>query len=179
MGRKLHDAVKQWLSEERLDRLEGAERELKRVFARLPLPGPAPGFADRVLWRVGLAPEPLLFGMLSRAWAWRLATALGLVLVTLSVLLTPGVVYVAYGSLKGDSLPQLGTAALVGFLQRFGDGLAVWKTFSGVGQILASTLNTPAYFAALVLVTLLSLGAFRLLHELMISDRSTRYATTL
>lgn len=179
MGRTLHKSVRQWLHEERLDRLDSAEQGLRRVFAQLPLPGPAPGFADRVLARAGLAPEPLLFGSISTAWAWRLAIALCLVLVTVTVLLTPGIVYVVFGSLKGDSLAQIGTAALVGFLQRFGEGLAVWQTFSGAGRILASTLNTPSVYAALIFGSLFSIGAFRLLHGLMISDRGTSYATSI
>jgi hypothetical protein len=179
MGRTLHKSVRQWFQEERLDRLDSAEQGLRRVFAQLPLPGPASGFADRVLLRVGLAPEPLLFGSISTAWAMRLALALCLILVTVTVLVTPGIVYVVFGSLKGDSLAQIGTAALVGFLQRFGEGLAVWQTFSGAGRILASTLNTPSVFAALIFGSLFSIGAFRLLHGLMITDRGTHYATTI
>lgn len=179
MGRKLHKSVRHWLHEERHDRPDSAELGLRRVFAQLPLPGPAPGFADRVLARVGLAPEPRLLGTLSTAWAWRLAIALCLVLVTVTVLLTPGIVYVVFGSLKGDSLAQIGTTALVGFLQRFGEGLAVWQAFSGAGRILASTLNTPFVYAALIVGSLFSIGAFRVLHGLMISDRGTNYATSI
>ena len=179
MGRKLHKSVRHWLQEERLDRLDGAELGLRQVFAQLPLAGPAPGFADRVLARVGLVPEPLLFGSISTAWALRLAIALCLVLVTITVLVTPGIVYVVFGSLKGDSLTQIGTAALVGFLQRFGEGLAVWQAFSGAGRILASTLNTPSVYAALIFGSLFSIGAFRLLHGLMISDRGTSYASSI
>lgn len=179
MGRKLQKSVRHWLHEERLGRQEGAEAGLRYVFAQLPLPGPAPGFADRVLARVGLTPEPRLLGTLSTAWAWRLALALCLVLVTITVLLTPGFVYVVFGSLKGDSLAQIGTAALVGFLRRFGEGLAVWQAFSEAGRILASTLNTPFVYAALIIGSLFSIGAFRVLHGLMISDRGTNYATSI
>ena len=137
MGRTLHKSVRQWLQEERLDRLDSAEQGLRRVFAQLPLPGPASGFADRVLLRVGLAPEPLLFGSISTAWAMRLALALCLILVTVTVLVTPGIVYVVFGSLKGDSLAQIGTGGSGGIPPtiwrgaRHVAGLLRSRTYSG------------------------------------------------
>jgi len=69
----------------------------------------------------------------------------------------------------------MGVNALVGLSHQLGEGLVIWRALSAAGAILSSTLSSPQNLTALFLGVLLSLGALRVLHEVIIAERSSRY----
>lgn len=175
MSRKLRSAVRKWLESERSGREEDADKALFQVFARLPeAPLPA-GFADRVLARAGVAPLPQRARLTFPAWALRGLVLVCLLLAGMSALLLPTLLPALAGLFHPRLVLEVGLEALVGLLQRLGAGLAYWRAMSQVGGVFSSLVTTPPLFTALVTGILLSIGAFRLLHGLMVSERSIRY----
>ncbi len=177
MSRKLHQALKAWMDLERRGPDLQAEEALRQLFLRLPeLPLPA-GFADRVLARAGLSAPAGALAI--PPLALRLAIGLCLALVGASVVLLPATLRTAADLLQAVSWIEVGTTALIGFTQRLVEGLAVWRTLSDIGEILATALDSRMVIAALTSSALLSAGAFRMLYGLMTQDRSSRYASTV
>ena len=171
MSRRLQRAFDKWLDlEQRGQPPVEADEALRQVFLGLPqIPLPV-GFADRVLARLGLAaPAPPSFAL-------RVAVGLCLSLTGLSVVLLPGTLKSVTDLLMAVSWIEVGTSALVGFVQRVAEGFAVWRVVSDVGEILATAFDTRIVLVALSLSVLLSAGAFRMLYGLMIQGRSSRYA---
>ena len=175
MTRKLRKAFKTWMVLEEHGRGDQAEEALRRVFLSLPeLPLPA-GFVDRILLRGGLAraastiPSP----------AQRLLIAVCLLLAGVSVTLLPGFLTIAADLLPAISWIGVGMAALIGLAERLGESLAVWRTLSDVGEIVATALESQMVIAVLTSSALLSAGALRLLYSLMIQERSSGYAGTV
>ncbi len=175
MSRRLHRALRSWMRLELRGREERAEEALRRVFLSLPdLPLPA-GLADRILARAGLSPAPAAVPSLGL----RLAVALGLLLVGLSVAVLPETLTTAAGLLQAVSWTEVALAALVGLAQRVGEGVAVWRALSDVGAIVAEALSSRTVIAVLTSSALLSAGAFRMLYGLMMQERRSHYAGSI
>jgi hypothetical protein len=104
-----------------------------------------------------------------------LVVSLCLVLTALSLWAIPGYLPALLGIFNLASATELGVGALVGVFHQLGLGLVIWRIFSAAGAILSSTLSSPMYLVALFSAVLLSFGAFRVLHEVMVSERSSRY----
>lgn len=175
MNRNLKNAVRHWLYLESSDRPESAEDALRRVFSRLPAEPVPVGFADRLLARAGLAPVGASTPSWAAFWGLRAALSLCLSLVALFFLAIPSYLPALLGIFNPSRATEMGVSALVGFFHQLGVGLVVWRALSTVGAIVSSTLSSPQYLAALSLAVLLSIGALRALHEVIITERSSRY----
>ena len=175
MNRKLNRATRHWLHLEQKGLDDQADEALVGVFSRLPLEPIPDGFADRIMVRAGLAPMPTLGPAWMETWGLRLVVSLCLVLTALSLWLIPGYLPALLGIFNLASATELGVSALVGVSHQLGSGLVVWRTFSAAGSILSSAMSSPMYLMALFSAVLLSFGAFRALHEVVVSERSSRY----
>jgi len=173
---KLNRAVRQWLNLEHSDHPEQAEEALYRVFARLPLEPVPEGFADRLLVRAGLvATSTTPKHSWAAFWGLRAVVTLCLVLVALFLLVIPNYLPALLGIFNLSRVTEMGVNALVGLFHQLGAGLVVWRTLSAAGSIVSTTLSSPQYLTVLFLAVLLSIGAMRVLHEVIIAERSSRY----
>jgi hypothetical protein len=175
VNRKLNRAVRQWLQLEHAERPESAEEALQDVFSRLPLEPVPAGFADRLLSRAGLGSPVTAGPSWAVFWGLRAAISLCLLLVALFLLVIPSYVPALLGIFNLSRATEMGVSALVGVFHQLGAGLVVWRALSVAGSIVSSTLSSPQDLTALFLAVLLSIGALRALHEVIIAERSTRY----
>jgi len=173
--RNLNHAVRHWLRWERSDRSELAEKALQEVFTRMPLEPVPAGFADRLLVRAGLATPMSRANSWDAFWGLRAAVTLCLVLVALFLLVIPSYLLALLGIFNLNRATEIGVGALVGVFHQLGTGLVVWRALSAAGSIVSTTLSSPQYLTALFLAVLLSIGAMRVLHEVIIAERSSRY----
>lgn len=179
MKTRLEKAVHDWLHLEGQGADRQADEALQTVFSRLP-EGPLPvGFADRVMARAGLMPASSVTPGWSASWVLRFVVSLCLALAATSVWMLPGYMPAALGIFNLASATEVGVGALAGVLHQLGSGLVVWRVFSSAGSILSSTLSSPGYLLALLLAALFSLAAFRVLHEIVVSERSSRYVGSI
>lgn len=175
MIRRLNRAVRQWLQTEQSSPSEMAERALERVFSRLP-PEPVPaGFADRVMARAGFAVAAPPRHSWAAVWGLRAIVSLCFVLVALFLLVIPSYLPALLGIFNLSRATEMGVSGLVGLFHQLGSGLIVWRALSAAGAILSSTLSSPQYLTTLFLAALVSMGALRVLHEVIIAERSSRY----
>lgn len=175
MNRRLDRAARHWLHLEQKGLDQQADEALVGVFARLPLESVPDGFADLVMARAGLVPLSALGPAWTASWGLRLLVSLCLMLTALSLWVIPGYLPALLGIFNLASATELGVGALVGVFHQLGLGLVIWRIFSAAGAILSSTLSSPMYLMALFSAVLLSFGAFRVLHQIVVSDRSFRY----
>ena len=175
MNRKLDRATRNWLHLEQEGLDQQADEALVGVFSRLPLESIPAGFADRIMARAGLTPVPTLDHTWTATWGLRLVVSLCLALTALSLWVIPGYLPALLGIFNLASATELGVAALVGVFHQLGSGLVIWRAFSAAGSILSSAVSSPMYLMALFSAVLLSFGAFRVLHEIVVSERSSRY----
>jgi len=175
VNRKLNRAVRQWLQLEFGERPESAEKALRDVFSRLPSEPVPAGFADRVLIRAGLESPVNAEHSWAAFWGLRAAVSLCLLLVALFLLVIPSYVPALLGIFNLGRATEMGISALAGLFYQLGVGLVVWRALSAAGSIVSSTLSSPQYLTALFLTVLLSIGALRVLHEVIVAERSTRY----
>lgn len=175
MNKKLHQAAQQWLRQEAEGLSMEAEEALQEVFSRLPAEPVPFGFADRVLERAGLSTREAHRRSWAVFWGVRAALVLCLVSVALFALVIPSYIPALLGIFHPGRLTELGVGALVGVFHQLGVGLVFWRTLSTAGSIVTATLSSPQYLASLLLALLLSIGALRALHQVIITERSSRY----
>ena len=175
MNRKLKRATNHWLEQEKSGRSEEAEQALQKVFSRLPAEPVPIGFAERVLQQVGFGPTASAARSWAAFWGVRAAVSLCLILVALFLLIIPSYLPALLGIFNPNRMAEVGISALVGVSHQLGSGLVVWRALSKAGSIATTTLSSPQYLTALVLGLLLSIGALRALHEVIIAERSSRY----
>jgi hypothetical protein len=101
--------------------------------------------------------------------------SLCLVLVALFLLILPGYVPALLGIFNPERLTEMVIGAVMGVFHQLGAGLVVWRALSTAGSIVTSMLSSPQYFAALLAALLLIIGALRALHEVIFTERSSRY----
>lgn len=176
---KLDRAVKHWLQTEQKGLTQQADEALMGVFSHLPAESVPAGFADRLLVRAGLGGSEVIRVGWTTHWGWRLVVGLCLLLAALSFWVMPGYLPALLGIFNLATITEMGVSALVGVSHQLGSGLVVWRILSTAGGILSSTLSSPAYLMALFSAALLSLAAFRFLHEIVVSERSSRYASSV
>jgi len=176
--RHLHRAVNEWLRDEDEGRSQQAESSLTGVFSYLPVQPIPVGFAERVLARAGLAPILAPAQPWAAVWTLRAALSLSLVLGALFLLLLPSYLPSLLGIVHPGRVTEIGVAALVGVFHRLGVGLVIWRALTSVGAILSSALSSPPFMTAIALGILLSIGAFRFLHDLVVSERSSQYVSS-
>ncbi len=175
MNRDLHRAARRWLREERGGGEGRADRALREVFVHLPLPRLPAGFSERVLEACGLGVAPAATGRRVTVWSLRALLSLCLALGALSVWLLPTLFPSLLGLAHPGRLLELGLDLLVSLCQRLGVGLVVWRVLSEIGGLLASALASPRYLLVLMTSALLSFGALRILHGLILSERSSHH----
>jgi hypothetical protein len=171
------DLLARWLTAERGDREEEAEKALAALFTALPRRAPAAGFADRVALRLAQAAgEAGRVGdrfFARRAVRWAVAAAL----------LVSGGFLVVLPALIAGLVPAVRPAALVaaaadlvaGLGRWVGGGLAVWEVLASISRAVAAVVATPTGVVVLTAVALVSITAFRLLADLLGRERSIRY----
>lgn len=171
-NRTLQRSFDRWLGDELAGRDARAERGLRRVFARLPMPAPSAEFADRVLARCGLTPAPKdLAGLRVRA-AVVLASAGTLV----AVLYLPSLLNALWLGIQAWNPLELAAAVMLSATQRLAEGVSFWRVLTNVVALIADALSSPAALATLAAACALSAAAIRLLQGLLVSERSAGYA---
>lgn len=169
--RGLHTELNAWLRAETTGDDAGAEAAFAALVAALPRLGPAPGFAERVVWAAvpraaGERPAWLV-------WLARGSLAASLALAALATGLLPAVARLWPG------LPSLGeiAKAVAGGLSWIGrwfeTGLEVWAFLGGIGEAMSVALGAPEAQAALGGSAVLAAIAFYTLHHLLTFERST------
>ena len=133
------------------------------------------GFSGRVLNRLGIplavASRPVWQPNWALRWVLCSCLLLGAWLSWILPELLPSLVKLA----DPLRLAELWIAAIVGTARRFGEGMIVWRALSVLSSKLASALSSPQSLVFLSFAALLSIAAFRTLHGLIASERSTRY----
>ncbi len=169
MKRRLEAAIRRWLGHELAGREVQGERALTRVFAVLPRPWPPAGFAERVLASAGLAPARArdLAGL-----EVRVLVGLACALSAVSIFYLPSILAALSATVRARGLIELGAGLLVELSQRVAAGFAFWDALRLAGRVLSEAAATPAVMTTLTLAVLVSAGAFRLLQELVIPERS-------
>lgn len=175
MTSRINHAIRQWLASERDGDSDRADRALGQVFALLPLESVPSGFAEQVLARAGMSPVGMMVRRGTLSWGLRAAISLCLISVALFLMIIPGYLPALLGIFHLGRLADVAIGAFVGVVQQLGVGLVIWRTLSAAGSIVSSVMTSPPYLAALALGALMSLGALRILHEVMISERSSQY----
>lgn len=173
MKQHLHGAVREWLRHENQGRNRQAEVSLRGVFSHLPVEPLPVGFAERVLARAGIVPMPAAAQPWAAVWTLRATLSLSLALGALFLMLLPSYLPSLLGIVHPGRIAEIGVTVLVGFIERLSFGLVFWRILNDVGAVLASALSSPAFMAAAVLSVALSVSAFRLLHGLVVSERSS------
>lgn len=175
MQPRLKKAVQDWLEREKTGTDPESEQALLQVMTRLPA-APVPfGFAERVLAAAGIGQEPRYAGIQDPAWAVRLTLAVSLLLSGLAAVLVPSLLQPALGLVKPSHVLGAIVGGLVALIERLGAGLSYWRDLSEAGAVLASVFSSPTFLGAMAVSVFLSLVAFRLLHGLIGSERSSRY----
>ena len=175
MTRKLNHAVRHWLQLERAGQPEKAENALQQVFYGLPEEAVPAGFADRVLTRAGLMAPALSEHSWAAYWGIRAAISICLVLMALFLLVIPSYLPALLGIFNLSRAAEVGIGALVGVFYQLGAGLVIWRAFSAAGAILSSILSSPQSLTVIFLAVVLSMAALRVLHDVLVAERSSRY----
>lgn len=178
MTGKLKNSVEHWLREERRGSTGRAENALLEVFSRLPKEPVPDGFAERILIRAGIALPVVAERSWAAFWGVRAAISTCLVLIALFLVVIPGYIPALLGIFNLSRITEMGVAALVSVSHQLGVGLIVWRALSSAGGILSATLSSPQNLMVLMLGMLLSIGALRLLHDVLHAERSSRYVSS-
>lgn len=172
---RLQMTVARWLAAESGADRRRAELALRQVFLRLPVPTPAPDFVDRVLWRLGLLPQPAPAAA-SFGFRWKAVLAVCWTLAALATTLMPQALGALWVGLRPGKLVDYSAGLVVMVSERLASGLAVWETLSGVVAVVVSRLSAPTLLAASLVAALISIAAFGVLHGLLSPQRSSHYA---
>lgn len=170
MKRKLHRTMAEWLRLERAGSERRAERALAGVFAALPRVAPEPGFARRVLELAGLRRRrgSDLQGVRARG-----LVAVSAALTAVALAFAPAVLAALGAAIRPVLLVRFAAGTLAAGIQRLAEGFTVWETLARISSAVGGALDSPVMMATLTLCALISLGAFRLLKGLMVSERSS------
>lgn len=169
-----HDALSRWLAAERSDQSDEADEALLELFEALPLLDPSPGFASRVLLAAGLPRAVAVPGLFARRWVQALV-ALCLAATGLSVLWLPQTLRALAGTWSVGGFVKAGVDLLADAGVWLASALRLGEWLFALGRALALPLATPQVAAALAGCLLVSILAFRFLHELISRERSWTY----
>jgi hypothetical protein len=151
------DEFLRFLEADALGREAEAERALAALLAALPAPGPAAGFAGRVLERVAALapPRPALFARRPVRWALAatlLVAALGAGLV--APMVPPLARLVGPARIVGWAVE-----AVIDLTVRFAAAVAFWERLGEIGGTLARAAAYPTVAGLLLFHLLLAAGA--------------------
>ena len=174
-----HDALNRWPAAERLDDSEFpelADAALRELFAAVPGPSPAAGFAGRVFARVGLQPVKRdVFASLGV----RLALVASLIALGLGAIWLPPALQALGGHLGGwvslSAVVEFGARAVAEASRGLASVLSVGEWLFAIGQALSGLLRAPRNLAALAACLLVSGLAFRFLRDHISGERSYSY----
>lgn len=172
-SRQLRREVRHWLAAEAEGRTDAAELALARALRSLPaVPLPA-GFAVRVLQRAGIAlPAPDFF---ARGWVRGAIGSAFLVAASLAALL-PGLMLQAGGSLTPERLALAAHGAVTLLGRGLAGGVTLLHDVFDLGGLLLGVVGSPGFATLLATLTLLTLGALRLVAELTHDHGGRRHA---
>lgn len=157
---------------------EAAEAALTVLFEALPRLRPAPGFAERVRLRVrratAAAPSRRRRDLFAAAPVrWLVAACL---LLAGALLWTvPPVLRELLAETGWSGVVQLPFEALLRLADGLRGSLAAWESLTHVGRVLAELVAQPPVAAGLLAALAVTALAFRLLHDLISSNRSWSY----
>ena len=175
MSKLLEQAIREWLRKERQGEDAQADRALAGVFSCLPAEPIPGGFVDQVMarlaWQPAVSPAPVR----SFSWGSRAVLALSMVLTALFLLVVPSYIPALLGVFNLSRLTEIGIGFTADVSYQLGSGLVVWRVLTEAGEILAATLVSPSFLLMLTAALLLCLGAFSALHQVVLSERSSRY----
>ncbi len=157
-----------FLEAESTGRPEAADRALAELFAELPRPRPAAGFAARVMARVArrslFAHPAVRFGLAAAL----VAVALG------AGLLAPAIAPLA-GLIGPAGVLHLLVDSFANLATRFGHGLELWQTLASAGRSVRAAAIHPPILVLLVLQLVIAAGALRALAALAVPKRSSAH----
>ena len=142
-----------WLAAEAEGSSDAAESNLRALFAELDEPGPAPGFADRVvaLALAEAAQAPVVAERSRRRWGWILLAAAGL-----AAAVALPVVPVLAGMVSWSALPGLLVRTLAWLIATAGSSVGNWLDLVAVLRPVARALARPQVVAALACLAVVS-----------------------
>ena len=111
-------------------------------------------------------------------WGVRAVISLCLVMMALFLLVIPSYLPALLGIFNPGRATEVGVNALVGVFHQLGAGLVIWRTLSAAGAILSSILSSPQNLTAIFLAVVLSIAALRILHDVLVAERSSRYVSS-
>ena len=173
MSRDLERETVQWLAAEAADDAESAERALRRAFLQLPAP-PLPegftdqGFTETVMARVAeeLSRDPFSRRRVRAAIAAIFLMAAGLLLVV--------------GQALRVAMAQIHPLEILRSLSPATDASAggLMSELATLSRVTAGLLTTPPVIFAVIALTLLCAGAFRLLKDISKTRESSHVDAT-
>ena len=175
MNRKLKKTVFDWLRLEAAGREEQAENALRRAFSLMPAETVPAGFSSRVLAQLGLRVAPVPDPMWRPNWVLRWVLCSCLLLGAWLAWFLPEIFPSLLTLANPSRIAEFGIGTFTAAVQRFGEGLIVWRVLADTSAKLVSALTSPQSLAILAFGALLSTLALRTLHGLIASERSSRY----
>lgn len=175
MSQKLKKAIFSWLRLQHEGRDDQAEAALQKAFSLMPPESVPAGFSGRVLAQLGIGVTPVFQKIWrpNRVLRWVLCSCLLLGAWTAWILpeIFPSIL--TFANLTRPV--EMGVGTMAAAAQRLGEGLVVWRVLADVSAKLVSALTSPQSIVVLALGALMSTLAFRALHGLIASERSSRY----
>jgi hypothetical protein len=157
---------------------EAAEAALVVLFEALPRLRPAPGFAERVrlrVWRSTAAAPPRRRRDFFAAAPVRWLVAACLLLAGALLWTLPPVLRELLAETGWSGVVRLPFEAVLRLADGLRSSLAAWEGLTRVGRVLAELVTQPPVAAALLAALAVTALAFRLLHDLISSNRSWSY----
>jgi len=179
VNRKLKKAVFDWLQLQNEGREHQAEEALQKAFSLMPSEVIPSGFSSRVLAQLGIGVVPVPDPIWRPNWVLRFALCSCLLLGAWFAWILPGIFPSILALANLSTIAGVGVGTMVAAAQRFGEGLVVWRALADISSTLMLALTSPQSLAVLAFGALVSILAFRTLHGLIASERSSRYVSSV
>ena len=175
MNRKLRKVVFDWLRLQNEGREHQAEKALQKAFSLMPIEAVPDGFSSRVLAHLGIGAIPVSDPVWRPNWVLRSVLCSCLLLGAWIAWILPEILPSILALVNPSKIAEVGVGTMVTAVQRFGEGLVVWRVLADISSTLTAALTSPQSLAMLAFGALLSVLAFRTLQGLIDSERSSRY----
>ena len=179
MKRKLRKAINNWLRYQSQGHDSQAEKALIEAFSHLPAETLPAGFASQILAQLGLRADVSAEPMWRPNWVFRMVLSLCLFLGAWIVWILPEILPSILTLASPARLADFGLAAMIGTVQRYAEGLVVWRVLADISATVTAILTSARALAMLASGALMSILAFRTLHGFITSERSSRYVSSI
>ncbi len=179
MNHRLKKAVFSWLRLQSEGRDDQAEAALQKAFSLMPVESVPAGFSSRVLAQLGIRVTPVPEPIWRPNWVLRWVLCSCLLLGSWITWILPEIFPSILALANPMKIADVGVGTMVAALQRLGEGLVVWRVLADMSTKLTLALTSPQSIAVLAMGALMSTLAFRALHGLIASERSSRYVGTV